>query len=68
VTLTVLDEKKSRWKPGSVHPTIGEKFDDVARVVGARWRDVPYDVAKLIDNLKAAPTARQASIFVIDFA
>jgi hypothetical protein len=68
VTLTVLDEKKSRWKPGNVHPTIGEIFGDVARVVGTCWRDVPYDVAKLIDHLKAAAKARQASIFVIDFA
>lgn len=65
--LTVLDEKKSRWKPGNVDATVGAIFDDVARVLTLCWRDVPIDAAKLLVHLKEAARERQAVIFVVDW-
>jgi hypothetical protein len=67
-TLTVLDEKRSRWKPGKADATIGGIFDDVARVLRVCWRDVPIDTTTLVDDLKETAKARQAAIFVIEHA
>jgi hypothetical protein len=66
-TLTMLDVKRSRWKPGNVNSTIGAIFDDVASVLRVCWRDVPYDIATVLNDLQAAADARQAAIYVIDY-
>lgn len=68
VQLTVLNAKKSQWKPGLVQCTVGALMDGVAYDLRLAWEDVPPDATTLAAQMKKAEESRLVSVFVLDFA
>jgi hypothetical protein len=68
LTLTVLHEKKTQWKPDESGPNIGSIFDGVAKqntASGVYWQEIVPDLKNLRAELDRARNERQASIIVV---
>jgi TIR domain len=69
LTLTVLHNDTTQWKPQVAGPNIGEIFDIVARnnttASGVNWEEIPADLATFAADLDKAQQQRQASIIVV---
>jgi hypothetical protein len=68
VTLTVLNDRGSQWKPGNVRNNIGKLMDDVALALRVPWEDLPAHAAKLATRLTASAQDRLVSVFTVDYA
>ncbi len=72
LTLTVLHERKTQWKPLESGPNIGSIFDRVAKqnvtASGVHWQEIVPDLQKLGAALDKAQEERQASIIVVSRA
>lgn len=64
--LTVLNQKQSQWKPGTVRNNVGALVDTVAESLRAPWEDAPPDAANLAAQLKDSSDSRLVWLFVVD--
>lgn len=66
VRLTVLNDRRSQWKPGSVRSNIGTLMDTVTDSLRVAWEDIPPDAVTLSQHLADAEQSRLVWVFVID--
>lgn len=70
LTLTVLHDELTQWKPHVGGPNIGDIFDSVARTnttaTGVNWEEIPPDLTTFAVDLDKAQQQRQASIIVVN--
>ena len=66
VRLTVLNDKRSQWKPGNVRSNIGMLMDQVTDSLRVAWEDVPPDLKALLEQLEDAEKDRLIWVFAVD--
>lgn len=66
VSITVLSEKNSQWKPGNVRTSVGALVDTVAHTLSVAWEEIPAGPLGLSQQLEDAEKRRLASVLVVD--